>query len=103
MWNVKAFSKVISKFKVLKSRSIKLQGQSHRVKIADADGKVPSLGILVKNQSSSTHCSKVISKVKVSDRFKEWQNDRKIMEWQNDRQDKNNMPPIFDLDGGGHD
>ena len=44
----------------------------------------------VKYQSSSTHCSKVISKVKVSERRTELQNDR-ITELQNDRQDKNNM------------
>ena len=53
----------------------------------------------VKYQSSRTHCSKVISKVKVSERRTEWQNYR-ITEWQNDRQDKNNMPP--DLRSRGH-
>ena len=44
----------------------------------------------VKYQNSSTRCSKVISKVKVSERR---------TELQNIRQDKNNMPPIFDLGG----
>ena len=39
-----------------------------------------------KYQSSNTHCSKVISKVQVSERR---------TEGQNDRQDKNNMPPDF--------
>ena len=47
--------------------------------------------IITKYQSSSTHCSKVISKVKVSERRKEWQNDR---------QDKNMMPP--NLRSRGH-
>ena len=42
----------------------------------------------VKYQSSSTHCSKVNSKVKV------------LEGGQNDRQDKNNMPP--DLRSRGH-
>ena len=37
----------------------------------------------MKYQSSSTHCSKVISKVKVSERMTEWQNDG-MTEWQND-------------------
>ena len=45
----------------------------------------------MKYQSSGTHCSKVISKVKVSERR---------TELQNDRQDKNNMPP--DLRSRGH-
>ena len=45
----------------------------------------------MKYQSSSTHCSKVISKVKVSEMR---------TELQNDRQDKNNMPP--DLRSRGH-
>ena len=53
----------------------------------------------MKYQSSSIHCSKVISKVKVSERRTELQNDR-ITELQNDRQDKNNMPP--DLRSRGH-
>ena len=53
----------------------------------------------MKYQSSSTHYSKVISKVKVSERRKELQNDR-MTELQNDRQDKNNMPP--DLRSQGH-
>ena len=44
----------------------------------------------MKYQSSSTHCSKVISKVKVSARG-----------GQNERQDKNNMP-ITDLRSQGH-
>ena len=44
----------------------------------------------MKYQSSSIHCLKVISKVKVLDR---------IAELQNDRQDKNNIPPILDLGG----
>ena len=45
----------------------------------------------MKYQSSSTHCSKDISKVKVSERR---------TEQQNDSQDKNNMAPlIFDLGG----
>ena len=42
-----------------------------------------------KHQSSNTHCSNVISEVKVSDR---------ITEWQNDRQDKK-YAPIFDIGG----
>ena len=53
----------------------------------------------MKYQSSSTHCSKVISKVKVSERRTELQKDR-MTELQNDRQDKNNMPP--DLLSRGH-
>ena len=53
----------------------------------------------MKYQSSSTHCSKVISKVKVSERRTELHNDR-MTELQNDRQDKNNMPP--DLRSRGH-
>ena len=53
----------------------------------------------MKYQSSSTHCSKVISKVKVSERRTELQNYR-MTELQNDRQDKNNMPP--DLRSRGH-
>ena len=53
----------------------------------------------MKYQSSSTHCSKVISKVKVSERRTEWHNYR-VTEWQNNRQDKNNMPP--DLRSRGH-
>ena len=53
----------------------------------------------MKYQSSSIHCSKVISKVKVSERRTELQSDRMI-ELQNDRQDKNNMPP--DLRSRGH-
>ena len=50
-----------------------------------------SCDIHVKYQSSSTHCSKVISKVKVSEMR---------TELQNDRQDKNNMPP--NLRSRGH-
>ena len=53
----------------------------------------------MKYQSSGTHCSKVISKVKVSERRTELQNYR-MTELQNDRQDKNNMPP--DLRSRGH-
>ena len=45
----------------------------------------------MKYQRSSTHCSKVISKVKVSEMR---------TELQNNRQDKNNMPP--DLRSRGH-
>ena len=45
----------------------------------------------MKYESFSTRCSKVISKVKVSERRRELQNDR---------QDKNNMPP--DLRSRGH-
>ena len=48
--------------------------------------------IYVRYQRSSTHFSKVISKVTVSERR---------TESQNDRQDKNNMPPI-DLRSRGH-
>ena len=47
----------------------------------------------MKYQSSSSHCSKVISKVKVSERMTEWQNDRMT-----DRT-KTICPPIFDLGG----
>ena len=45
----------------------------------------------MKYQSPSTYHSKVIAKVKVTDR---------MTEGQNDRQDKNNMPP--DLRSRGH-
>lgn len=45
---------------------------------------------LWKNKSYSTNCSKIIKKVKVSDR---------ITELRNFRQDKNNMTPIFDHGG----
>ena len=49
----------------------------------------PGYGLATRNthvryQSSSFHCSNIIRKVKVSDSFKEWQNDR---------QNKNNTPP----------
>jgi hypothetical protein len=44
----------------------------------------------MKYQSPGRYNSKVIGKVKVSDR---------MTEWQNDRQDKNNMPPIFFMGG----
>ena len=47
----------------------------------------------VKYQRSSTHCSKVISKVKVSEMRTELQNDRMT-----DRT-KTICPPIFDLGG----
>ena len=47
----------------------------------------------VKYQSSSTHCSKVISKVKVSERRTELQNDRMT------ERTKTICPPIFDLGG----
>ena len=50
-------------------------------------------------QSFSTHCLKVISKVKVSVRRTEWQNDG-MTELQNDRQDKINM--TADLRSRGH-
>ena len=46
---------------ILKKKWVKLQGQGHRVKNDGTHGKVLSLGY----QRSSTHCSKVISKVKV--------------------------------------
>ena len=62
------------------------------VKNNGTHGKVLSQrNIHMKYQSSNTHCSKVISKVKVSERR---------TEWQNDRQNKNNMPP--DLRSRGH-
>ena len=46
--------------------------------------------LYVKYQCHNSHCSKVVSKVKVSDRF---------TEWQNDRQEKNICPP-FSISGG---
>ena len=53
--------------------------------------KVLSPGIShVKYQSSGTHCSKDISKVKVSERRTEWQNDG-MTEWT-----KTLCPPTFD-------
>ena len=45
-------------------KKVKLQGQGHKVKNNGTHGKVTG-NIHVKYQNSNTHCSKVISKVKV--------------------------------------
>ena len=74
---------------------VKLQGQGHRVKkimVPTRKGLITG-NIHVKYQSSSTHCSKVISKVKVSERRTERPNDRMT-----DRK-KTICPPILDLRG----
>ena len=49
----------------------------------------------VKYQSSSSHCWKVISMFKVSGGGQNY----RMKEEQNGRQEKNNIPPIFDLGG----
>ena len=71
-------------------------GQTQRSRSQDQKLWYPRKGLITRNthvkyQSSSTHCSKVISKVKVSETR---------TELQNERQDKNNMPP--DLRSRGH-
>ena len=83
MWNIKSLAftvpKEVERFKFKNPRS-RSQGQHcWYLRKGLATRNTP-----VKYQSSSFHCSKVICKVKVSDRF---------MEWKNDRQDKNNMSP----------
>ena len=97
MWNIKALAltvqTLLARFKFSK------MGQTPRSR---SQGKkkqwYPQKGLITRNtqvkyQSSSTHCSKVISKVKVSERRTEWQNDRMT-----DRT-KTICPPIFDLGG----
>ena len=68
-------------FKLVKS-------QDRKIKYVQKD--LITREIHVKYQSSSIHCSKVICKVKVSER---------MTAWQNDRQDKTICPRIFDLGG----
>ena len=90
-------------------------GQTTRSRSQGKKQWYPQKGLITRNthvkyQSSSTYCSKVISKVKVSERRTEWQNDRitelqndRITEWQNDRmtdRTKTICPP--DLRSRGH-
>ena len=69
------------------------KGQGHRVKNNGTQGKVLSQGIFMWKSNSSTHCSKVISMVKFSERRTEWQNYKMT-----DRT-KTICPPIFNLRG----
>ena len=93
MWNMKTLAltvqKLLARLKFSKSKS------NSKVKLTGSKMLIYTVGLITRNthvkyQSPSTHGWKVISKVKVSDR---------IMELQNDRQDKNNMPLIFNFRG----
>ena len=82
--------KLLARLKFSK-RWVQLQGQG--VKNNGTNGKVLSQRILnhVKYQGANTHCSKVISKVKVSERRADWQNNRGQKQYP--------PPPISDLGG----
>ena len=58
----------ISKVKVFKKKWMKLQGQGHRVKLYGIHGRSAHKNTHVKYRCSINHCSKVISKVQVSER-----------------------------------
>ena len=81
-------------------------GQTPRSRSQGKKQWYPQKGFITRNthvkyQSSSSHCSKVISKVKVSERRTELQNYR-MTELQNYRmtdRTKTICPPIFDLGG----
>ena len=79
MWNIKALAITVPKLKA--SLKFSKNGLNYKVKVTRS--KIMVLmdrsyhkEYSVKYQTSSTHCSKVISKVIVSERRKEWQNYR---------------------------
>ena len=71
-----------------------VKNQGPKVMYQQTDLTCITRNIHVKYQSFCTRCLKVISKVKVSERMTEWQNE-------NDRQDKNYMPPDLRSQNGG--
>ena len=70
--------KSINKFKVFNTYA-NSQGQGHRIKNISKGtyGNIVNRNTLIENKSCSTNCSKIIKKVKVSDRITEFQTRQK--------------------------
>ena len=82
MWNIKALALTVQM--LLAKLKFSKKGSNSKVKVTVSKILVPTeINTHVKYQSYSTHCSKVISKVKVSERRTEWQNDSdRVTKWQ---------------------
>ena len=71
MWNIKALALTVQM--LLAKLKFSKKGSNSKVKVTVSKILVPTeRNTHVKYQSYSTHCSKVISKVKVSERRTEW-------------------------------